>query len=1055
MIRKINLISFIFLFIFLIGTVSATTIENETQTINSKLENTNEHQFQGTNNIEPQNEILSTPKAKTLTVINSPPVEMHYKDGSKLIATLTDNNNDMHHPISNAKVIININGANYTKITNSNGQVMLSLNLESGEYMAKVIFEGCDFYHPSTSTSKITIKPTINGDDLVKYHKNDTQYYVGFTDNKGTPLTNTEITFNINGVFYKKTTNTEGIAKLNINLDPGKYIITSYNPKTNEQRSNKVTVLATISCNYDLAKYYKNKKAYSVYLHNLDGSYARYSNVTFNINGVFYTKTSDNTGYASLNINLNPGHYIITAMYKNCFVSNSILVKPTIQTSDLEMNFKDGSAFKTFVTSNEGKPVGSGENVTFNINGVFYTKTTNLNSIASLNINLNPGKYIITTYYKNVQIGNKIIVHPENSTKISKNLNRDFTYEIAIPNYVNVTLPKVEAENNYTVKAGEKGIVKLPKKQIFEVSNGLKNYTLSNYKTDNKTSVLINDKYVFIPFDEIKIKTGKTTRIQKDSGLLIYSSENYTHIRYYNTADRDISQFGVTIDKEGKIAERINYIENGEIRASLLFNTTGFDEYGIRYNLALANGLNPETELNTNYIKLTNNQISPIKFTSTNETVTLNTAREKIVGYITDEKISTIFKTNNNLVEKTENITYGTHPKYNTNNNFEILQSYAIINSKITQTDVENLAFGLDYLTSYKLKHIQGMFLAGLNSAYLSDLYADKYAKNLSLNWQRTKTAVVLGGIDNDKLYLHMANPNMGMSATGKNTSKITEFNFMTSLFLSKIEQHVMNPIGIIYNNNITSSFDEVINALLKSEVSLVNRGDSIYVFCENGSKSVLIINTTTGICKTVLVDDGFAYKGATQKTDKGECTICMIPKLLEESLAKQLKNIQETIDNGIFQINKNIDNFMKNIHPATIIGYNIGALSLKILGGAVSGISTIVLFPATFAVAFQAVANKIRVTFADEKDTHYWYSHFTPSRPGYFQDTKLFLIPKGTPEVDYVEVHINPDNSLNRSQAKYISKGNVRKLTKEETYQYFDEEYWDPLNTPRKLGKY
>lgn len=51
MIRKINLISFIFLFIFLIGTVSATTIENETQTINSKLENTNEHQFQGTNNI--------------------------------------------------------------------------------------------------------------------------------------------------------------------------------------------------------------------------------------------------------------------------------------------------------------------------------------------------------------------------------------------------------------------------------------------------------------------------------------------------------------------------------------------------------------------------------------------------------------------------------------------------------------------------------------------------------------------------------------------------------------------------------------------------------------------------------------------------------------------------------------------------------------------------------------------------------------------------------------------------------------------------------------------
>lgn len=397
----------------------------------------------------------------------------------------------------------------------------------------------------------------------------------------------------------------------------------------------------------------------------------------------------------------------------------------------------------------------------------------------------------------------------------------------------------------------------------------MKNYILSNYETNDKTSVLINDKYVFIPLGENKIKTGKTARIQKGNGILIYSNENYTYIRYYNSAERDISQFGVTIDKEGKMGERINYIENGEIRASVLFNTIGFDEYGIRYNLALANGLDPETELNSNYIILTNNKISPIKFTSTNKTITLNTAREKIIGYITNEKINTIFKTNNNLVEKTETITYGTHPKYNANNNFEIVQSYAIINSKITPTDIENLAFGLDYLTSYKLKYVQGMFLSGLNTAYLSDLNADKYAEKLSLNWQRTKTAVVLGGIDNDKLYIHIANPNMGMSVIGKNATKITEFNFITSLLLSKIEQQVMNPIGIIYSNDMTSSFDEVMDALLKSEVNLVNHGDSIYVFCKNGNKSVLILNTTTGICKTVLVDDDFAYKGATQKQTK------------------------------------------------------------------------------------------------------------------------------------------------------------------------------------------
>ena len=104
--------------------------------------------------------------------------------------------------------------------------------------------------------------------------------------------------------------------------------------------------------------------------------------------------------------------------------------------------------------------------------------------------------------------------------------------------------------------------VKLPKKQIFEINNGLKNYILSNYETNDKTSVLINDKYVFIPLGENKIKTGKTARIQKGNGILIYSSENYTYIQYYNSAERDISQFGVTIDKEGKMGERINYIED-------------------------------------------------------------------------------------------------------------------------------------------------------------------------------------------------------------------------------------------------------------------------------------------------------------------------------------------------------------------------------------------------------------------------------------------------------------------------------------------------------------
>ena len=94
---------------------------------------------------------------------------------------------------------------------------------------------------------------------------------------------------------------------------------------------------------------------------------------------------------------------------------------------------------------------------------------------------------------------------------------------------------------------------------------------------------------------------------------------------------------------------------------------------------------------------------------------------------------------------------------------------------------------------------------------------------------------------------------------------------------------------------------------------------------------------------------------------------------------------------------------------------------------------------------------NNLRIKYGDEKNTYYAYKIDGFSKPGYFQDTKVFSIPKNNKETDYVEVHINKDNSLNRSQAKYISKDGVRNLTEKETYQYFDEEYWDPFNIPKK----
>ena len=83
----------------------------------------------------------------------------------------------------------------------------------------------------------------------------------------------------------------------------------------------------------------------------------------------------------------------------------------------------------------------------------------------------------------------------------------------------------------------------------------------------------------------------------------------------------------------------------------------------------------------------------------------MDQTRNNIVGYITKEKINTIFKLANNVIEKSEILTYGDNTKYD---DFEVVQSFGLINTKITTQDVENLAFSLDYLNNYNLKYVQG-----------------------------------------------------------------------------------------------------------------------------------------------------------------------------------------------------------------------------------------------------------------------------------------------------------------------------------------------------------
>ena len=90
-------------------------------------------------------------------------------------------------------------------------------------------------------------------------------------------------------------------------------------------------------------------------------------------------------------------------------VSNKVKVLPVLSANDLIKKYGEPKAFEAKLVDGTGKAY-VGQNMQFNINGVFYTRVTDGEGIAKLNINLMPGQYIITSMYGYAAISNTVIV---------------------------------------------------------------------------------------------------------------------------------------------------------------------------------------------------------------------------------------------------------------------------------------------------------------------------------------------------------------------------------------------------------------------------------------------------------------------------------------------------------------------------------------------------------------------------------------------------------------------------------------------------------------------
>lgn len=239
-------------------------------------------------------------------VIYGEDLSMYYKNGSRYEVSIYQDGKLINSQNNDSKVIFNVNGVNYTKEL-VNGKASIGINLNPGNYTITTFYHYTDGL--ATKTNNIEVLSTILVNDVVKFFRNGTQYCAKFLDGCGSPLVNASVTFNINGVFYKKQTDDNGMARLNINLFPGEYILTAIH-LNGEEKANIIKVLTTISAE-DISLIENKSGVFVLKTH--DGA----RNVSITINGVEYIVQTDDGGVATLNVSLSKGNHAVLSKNLN------------------------------------------------------------------------------------------------------------------------------------------------------------------------------------------------------------------------------------------------------------------------------------------------------------------------------------------------------------------------------------------------------------------------------------------------------------------------------------------------------------------------------------------------------------------------------------------------------------------------------------------------------------------------------------------------------------------------------------------------------------------
>ena len=259
-----------------------------------------------------------------------------------------------------------VNGKTYSAKTNSKGVASLKLpSLNAGTYTVKYSFAGNNFYKASSASNKLYILPSKTAKFTVKstttFGKGaNTPFKVALTS--GTvPLVKKTVTLTIKGKSYTKTTDSNGIVSLPIDLAVGKYTI-SYSFK-GDSKVNSKTGSSSITVKERAAtkltwksgtSFYQGAQTYKVLLQDANSKALANKVVKLTVNSKTYSATTASNGYATFNVNVAPGDYTVSFSYS---ADGDNVNAPSSKTAKISVEKKSTTGYGYWVYGDDMKSV--------------------------------------------------------------------------------------------------------------------------------------------------------------------------------------------------------------------------------------------------------------------------------------------------------------------------------------------------------------------------------------------------------------------------------------------------------------------------------------------------------------------------------------------------------------------------------------------------------------------------------------------------------------------------------------------------------------------------